>query len=228
MGKGGDAGVGVVQPLQHTRACKVHNGQAHLGSVRGGKAKLGLAGAGNAKLGILVHIAIGVAGDGDGLFPLAHAGGHALYHDGGAEHRTVQNGADGAVGALPHLLEVIFLHPLGVGGDGGAFDCHAILARGLGAFHGHAVIRFIPVLEPQVKVHGLQIHIGQNQLFLDLLPQDAGHLVAVHFDKRRFHLNFGHRAPSFSVGTGFIVAASPRHFKSDARKDRERTDQILP
>ena len=67
--------------------------------------------------------------------------------------------------------------------------------RGLGRVHGDLVIRLIPVLQAQVIVFGLQVHIGQNQLVLDHLPQDAGHLVAVHLHQRRFHQNLVQNNP---------------------------------
>ena len=80
-----------------------------------GKHQLGLAGAGHAVLGRAVDVAKGVARDGDGFFPGAHHRRDTLDHDGRAEHRAVQNGADGAVGALPHLGKVVFLHALALG-----------------------------------------------------------------------------------------------------------------
>ena len=181
--------------LDDTGPFKLHNGLPDLGAILTGEAQFGLSGAGHAILGVFIYVAVGMAGDGDGLFPVAHAGGDAFHHHWRAEHRAVQYGADGTVGALPHLLEAVFLHALGVGGDGGAFDGYAVFERSLGAFHGDAVIRLIAVLQAQVIVFGLQVHIGQNQLVLDLLPQDAGHLVAVHLHQRRFHQNLVQNNP---------------------------------
>ena len=89
-------------------------------------------------------------------------------------------------------MEVVFLHPLGVGGDGGALDSHAVLLGGVGGVHSHLVTGLIPVLEAQVVVFGLQVHEGEEQLVLDHLPQDAGHLVAVHLHQGGRHGNFGH------------------------------------
>ena len=89
--------------------------------------------AGNAHLGILVHVAVRMARDGDGLYPVAHARLDALDHDGGAEHRAVEHGADGAVGAFPHLLEIVLLHARGVRRDGGALHRNAQTLGGLGA-----------------------------------------------------------------------------------------------
>ena len=215
--------------LDDTGPFKLHNGLPDLGAILTGEAQFGLSGAGHAILGVFVYVAVGMAGDGDGLFPVAHAGGDAFHHHRRAEHRAVQYGADGTVGALPHLLEAVFLHALGVGGDGGAFDGYAVFERSLGAFHGDAVIRLIAVLQAQVIVFGLQVHIGQNQLVLDLLPQDAGHLVAVHLHQRRFHQNLVQNNPvpfaivfdrtegSLAIVAGLYRNSNTRYSKRTAR-----------
>ena len=94
----------------------------------------------------LVHVAVGVTGDSDGLFPVLHHGLDGVDQDGGAEHSTVQNGADGAVGALPHLRQLgILLHALLVGGDGGALNRHSVFPGGVGGIHRHLVLGLIAV-----------------------------------------------------------------------------------
>ncbi len=151
------------------------------------------AGLGGIHIHRFVYITVGMTGDGDGLLPVLDHGLDGGDADGGAEDRAVQNGADGAIGALPHLGELgIFLHALLVGGDGGALDAHAVFFVGVGGIDGHLILRGVAVQQAQVIVFGLQVHIGRNQLVLDHLPEDAGHLVAVHLDQRRFHLNFSH------------------------------------
>ena len=165
---------------------------AGLGAVGGGVDELDLAGAGDAHLGVLVDVAVGVAGDGDGLFPAADDGLDALDHDGGAEDRAVEHGADGAVGALPHLLEVVLLDALGVGGDGRALDRDAQALGGLGGVDGDLVVGLIAVLEAEVVVLGLEVDVGADELVFDDLPDDAGHLVAVHLDERGLHRDLGH------------------------------------
>ena len=133
-----------------------------------------------------------MTGDGDGLLPAADDGLDALDHDGRTEDRAVKDGADGAVGALPHLLEVVLLHALGVGGDGGALDGDAQALGGLGGVDGDLVVGGIAVLQAKVVVLGLEVHVGADELVLDDLPDDAGHLVAVHLDERGLHLDLCH------------------------------------
>ena len=83
-----------------------------------------------------------------GSLPAAYDGLDALDHDGGAEHGAVEQGADGAVGALPHLFEAVLLDALGVGGDGRALDGHAEAPRRLGGVDSHLVIRLVTMPEP--------------------------------------------------------------------------------
>ena len=104
----------------------------------------------------LVHVAVGVTGHGDGLFPVLYHRVDKGHHDGSAEGCAVQIGADGTVGALPHLRQLgILFHPLLVGGDGGAFHRYAQTLRGLGGLNSHLILRLIAVQQPQIIVLGL-------------------------------------------------------------------------
>ena len=133
-----------------------------------------------------------MTGDGDGGLPVADSGADTIHQDGGAEHGAVQGGTDGAVGALPHLVEIVLGHTLGVGSDGGALDAHAIFFDGLGAVMGDLVAGFVPLGQTQIIIVHLQIHKGQNQLFLDGFPKDSRHFVAVDLHQRRGHSDAFH------------------------------------
>src|SRR5699024_11491949 len=91
----------------------------------------------------------------------------AVDHDGGAEYGAVQHGADGAVGALPHLVQLVLVHPLGVGGDGGALDRHAVLLVGQGGVHRHLVAGGVPVVQAQVIILDLEVHTAKDQGLFD-------------------------------------------------------------
>ena len=101
-------------------------------------------------------------------------------------------------------MEVILLHPLGVGGDGGALDGHAILFGGVGGVDGHLVAGLVPFRQTQVVVFRLQVHEGQQQLLFDLLPEDAGHLVPVHLHQGSGHFDLIHISYLVSV-LGVVV-----------------------
>ena len=197
VGEALDGPVEVVHALHHARLLEVVHQLARLSAVFGRVDELHLARTGNAHLGIAIHIAIGVTGKRDGLGPVAHAGLDALDHDRRAEDGAVEHGADGAVGALPHLLEAVLLHARGIGRDGGALHGHTQALRGERGVHRHLVVGLIAMLEAQVVVLALEVDEGADELIFNQLPDDAGHLVAVHLNKRRGHLNLCHaRSPS--------------------------------
>ena len=63
---------------------------------------------------------------------------------------------------------------------------------GLGRIYRHLIVGLISVLKSQIVILGPEINIGQDQLFLDDLPQYPCHLIAVHLDERRFHSDLTH------------------------------------
>ena len=178
--------------LDHAWSVEDVDELAALGAVGGGVDELHLAGAVHAHLGVLVDVAIGVARDGDWSLPGGHRRLDALDHDGRAEDRAVEQRADGTVGTLPHLLEPVLLHAGGVGGDGCALDGHAQTLGRLGGVHGDLVVGPVAVLEAEVVVLGLEVDVRADELVFDDLPDDAGHLVAVHLDERGLHRYLGH------------------------------------
>jgi len=71
-----------------------------------------------------------VAADSNGLLPAGDAERYVLAQDGLAEDGAVEDVADGAVGRLPHLLEVKLLDTGLIGGDGGALDADLFACAG--------------------------------------------------------------------------------------------------
>ena len=99
----------------------------------------------------LVHVSVGMAGDGDGSLPVFYHRMNAGQNNGGPKGGSVQNGPDGAVGGLPHLRELrILLHPLLVGRDGGALHSHAQALGGVGSIYRHLILRLVPVQQAQI------------------------------------------------------------------------------
>ena len=78
-----------------------------------------------------------------------------LGENGRAEHRAVQDLADGTVGALPHLFEFIFFHALRVGRDGGALDADPVLFIGIRRVHGHFVVGRVAHFQSQIVIFRL-------------------------------------------------------------------------
>ena len=143
----------------------------------------------------LVYVAVRVTGNDDRLLPAGHERSYAAHDDGRTEHRTVHLGTDGRVGARPHLLQPEFLHALRVGGYGGALHAHAEPEARFRRVHGHLVVRRVAVLEREVVILRLEIHIRSDEDVLHPLPQHARHFVPVDLDERCVHLDFIHVSP---------------------------------
>ena len=197
VGKGGNGCVQIVQSLDHAGAFEFKYCLSDFFSVRSGKHKLRLAGAGYPDFRILVHISVCMTGDGDRLFPGTDCGMHTVYLDRRPEDGTIQYGTDRSVGAFPHFLQVVFLHPLGIGCNGCALHSHAVFQRCFRTVHCDLVIGLIPVFQSQVIIFCFQVHKGLQQLFLYLSPENPGHFIPVHLHQRRFHLNLAHLCISF-------------------------------
>ena len=163
-----------------------------LGAVVADEGERQLALARHLEIGGAVLVAIGVAADDDRLGPARHQPRHVLADDRLAEDDAAQDVADGAVGRAVHVLEVEFLHPRFVRGDGGALDPDADLLDRFGGVDGDLVAGLVALLNAEVVIEQLDVEIGMDQLLLDELPDDAGHLVAVHLDDRIRHFDFRH------------------------------------
>ena len=192
MGEAADGLVQVVLGEHHAGALELVDHHFLVLAVDAVEDELRGAGLVGHDLHVAVHVAIGVTGDGDGLLPELHGRVDARDGDRRAEHGAVHHGADRAVRALPHLVEVVLGHALGVRGDGRALDGDAEALRRIGGIHGHLVVGLVAVGQAQVIVFGLQVHEREDEFVLDHLPQDPGHFVAVHFDERGEHFDFFH------------------------------------
>ena len=146
-----------------------------------------------------VLVAVGVAADHDRLRPPGYEPRDALDHDRLAEHDAAEDVADRAVGRAPHLLQAELGDPGLVRRDRGALDADAELLDRVGRVDRHLVVGGIPVLDRQVVVPQVDVQVRQDQIVLDELPDDAGHLVAVEFDDGIGHLDLGHANGSLHV-----------------------------
>ena len=200
MREGLNGGVLVVDALQDARALKVVDGLSKGIAVLAGEDELRLALFGDAVLGALVQVAVRMTGNGDRLLPVLHDRLDAVDGDRGAEDGAVEDSTDGAVRALPHLMEMVLFHALCVRGDGRALDADAVLLDRLAGILGDLVTGLVTERQAEVVVLGLQIYERKNELIFDHLPEDSGHFVAVHLDERSCHFDFVH-------GVSFICSA---------------------
>ena len=191
-GELGDRVVEVVHAHGHAGRRELEHLMLDDFSVVAGEGHHQLAGAGDEEVCSLVLVAEGVTADHDRLGPAGHQTRHVRADDRLTEDHAAQDVADGAVRRLPHLLQAEFLHPGLVGGDGGAFDADAVLLDGAGCVDRHLVVRGVAVLHAQVVIVELDVQKGEDQLVLDHLPDDAGHLVAVDVHDGIGDLDPGH------------------------------------
>ena len=151
-----------------------------------------LARSGKTEIGGTVLVAEGVAADDDWLRPAGHQPGHVLHDDGFAENHAAKNVADRAIGRAPHFLEAELLDACLIRRDGGTFDTNAVLFDGVGRVDGNLVVGVVACLDSKVVIFQIDVKIGVDQLVLDELPDNAGHLVAIQFDDRVFDLDLRH------------------------------------
>ena len=150
--------------------------------------------AGEQEVGGAVLVAVGVAADHERLGPAGHQARHVLADDGLAEDHAAQDVADGAVGRLPHLLELELFDARLIGRDGRALDGDAVLLGGVGRIDRDLVVGLVAVLHAEVVVLEVHVDVGVDQLVLDQLPDDARHLIAVHLDDGAGNLDLLHVA----------------------------------
>ena len=192
MSKRTDGLVQVVHTLEDALALELVDHHFLVLAANAVKDELGNTGFVGTQLNTLVNVAIGMTSDGDGLFPVLHHGLDARDGDGSAEYGTVEDGTDGAVGALPHLVQLVLVHTFQVGGDGSALHANTILLASLSSLDGDLVTSLVALYKTQVVVLTLEVYKRKNQFVLDHLPQDAGHLVTVHLHDGSGHFNFFH------------------------------------
>jgi len=149
--------------------------------------ELKLPGARRDKVGRAVLVAERVATDDDGLDPTGDRTGDALEDDWLAEHGPADEIADGAIGRAPHLLQLEFFHACLVRRDGCAFDPDVVFEDRFGRLDSYSVIGSIAMLKAEIKVFNVKLQVREDELFADLLPYDARHLVPVKFNDRILH-----------------------------------------
>ena len=148
--------------------------------------------AGNLEIRGAIHVAIGVAADHDRRGPSGHETRHVARDDRLAKDHAAQNVADRAIGRFPHLLEAELFYARLVGRDRRAFDADAELLDRVGGVDRHLVGGGVAILDRQIVIFEIDVEIGVDQLFLDIAPDDVGHLVAVELDDRIGNLDFRH------------------------------------
>ncbi len=177
-----------------------------------------------AEVGGPILVAVSVTADDDGLRPTGHQAGHVAADDGLAEDDAAEDVADGAVGALPHLLQIELFDARLVRRDGRALDADAVLLDGVGRVDGDLVARRVAVFDRKVVVFEVHIQIRMDQLVLDQLPDDAGHLVAVELDDGSGHLDLLH----LGLKKGGATSLPRNHIRGVAMQQESKGAAVNP
>ena len=187
-----DRGVEVVHAHRDTRAGAVIDLFLDHGAIFAHEFHRQLTGAGHQEICRLVLVAKGMPPDHNRIGPTGHKAGHVFTDDRRAEHNAAQNVADRAVGRTPHLFEAEFLNPVFIGGDCGTFHANADFLDLLGRINRDLVVGLVADLHREIVIEQVDIQIGQDQLFFDEVPDDAGHFITVELDDGVFYLDLRH------------------------------------
>ena len=113
------------------------------------------------------------------------------------------------------------------------FTPDAVSLDGVGGVDGDLVVGPVALLDAEVVVFQVDVEIGQDQLLLDEVPDDPGHLVAVELDDRVRDFDLGHfgqpLAAWHSVGIGArSLAHKPRRREGGRRPRSPGARRIRP
>mmetsp|Transcript_23347 Transcript_23347/g.41465 ORF Transcript_23347/g.41465 Transcript_23347/m.41465 type:complete len:377 (+) Transcript_23347:275-1405(+) len=153
-------------------------------SISGGEGHLKLSRAGDTEIGGLVLVTKGVAANDDGLGPAGNETGDVGNDDGLTEDGPVENIAESAIGTLPHLFQFELLDASLIGSNGGALNADFVFLNGLRSINSDLVIRRISIRESKIIVNDFQIQVRENQLFLNHIPNNPRHFVAIKVNDR--------------------------------------------
>ena len=116
----------------------------------------------------------------NGLGPARHKTRNGGYHDGFSENCATTDISDSSVGRFPHLLEVELSHASLVRGYSCALYSNFACLNGFGSLNRHLIVCGITVLHAEVEILDIEVQVRENELFLNELPNDSGHLVTIH------------------------------------------------
>lgn len=115
------------------------------------------------------------------------------------------------------LLEVELFHTGLVRRDGGTLDANRVLLDGLGGIEGDLILGLIAILESQIVVLEVDVQVREDELVLDVLPDDAGHLIAVQLDDGVLDLDLAFRGGSHGADRVGVYGTESRSGGGDAR-----------
>ncbi|KAI6763787.1 hypothetical protein HG530_007576 [Fusarium avenaceum] len=80
------------------------------------------------------------------------------------------------------LLQLKLFDTSFIRGDGGTLDTDGVLLDSLGGINGDLIVGLVTVLKTEIIVLEVDVEVRVDELVLDDLPDDAGHLITVELD----------------------------------------------
>jgi len=187
-----DGIVGIVHAEHDTRSLEVvHFEAGWLGAIFWGEGHVELAWHLRAEISGFILITEGVSTNDDGLFPAWHELGDVGDNDRGSEDSATNDVSNGSVGGSPHLLKAEFSDTSLIRGDSSALDTNLAGLDGFCGLMGDLIVSGITVLDAEIEVLDIQITMREDELLLDELPDNSGHLISVHLDNGVSDLDLG-------------------------------------
>ena len=187
-----DGFVSVVHAEHDTGSLEVENFKVGwLGAIFWDEGHVELAWHLRAEISGFILITKSVSTNNNGCLPAWHKLGDVGNHDGGSKDSATNDVSNGSVGGSPHLLEAKFSDTSFVGGDSGALDTNLAGLDGFCGLDSDLIVSGITVLDAEIEVLDVQITMREDELILDELPDDSGHLISVHLDNGVSNLDLG-------------------------------------
>ena len=146
--------------------------------------------------------------------PVCNQAGYISDNNRLTKYSPIKNVADSAIRAFPHLFQLKFFHPLFIGGNGGTFYTYAKFFNSIGSVNSHLVIGLVAVFYAQVIIFNIQFQVGENKFFLDKLPDNPCHFIAIQFYYRVGHFYF-----CCHIKIGLLICRKPTGIEAIGQSD---------
>lgn len=98
------------------------------------------------------------------------------------------------------LLQLELLYALLIWGNGSALHSDRVFLDGLSSIYCDLIVCLISIWQAQIVVFEVDVKVWVNEFVLDILPDDAGHLIAVKLDDRILDLDLLYGARIATLG----------------------------
>ena len=126
------------------------------------------------------------------LFPVFYTRFYSFYYDRSPEYRSVENSSYRSIRTFPHFLKIVFNNSCCIGRNSCTLYGYTIFLGSVSGIKCNLIISSISVLKSKIIVFRFELNKRQYQFIFDDLPEHSGHLIAIHFYERCYHLYLIH------------------------------------